>query len=38
MSSQSGIQAMVYDDAVRFAVEDGRVALLRASARGIMGT
>jgi len=38
MSSQSGIQALVYDAAVRFAVEDGRVALLRASARGIMET
>lgn len=27
----SGIRALVYDDAVRFTVEDGRVALLRSS-------
>jgi len=30
MSSQSGIRALVYDDAVRFAVQNEKVAVLRA--------
>ncbi len=32
---QSGIQAAVYDDAVRFTVQNDQVEILRASARGI---